>query len=377
MNNNCEKKLIYILNYVHQSDSQHFVHVMRLLKELECRCQWDVKLLSEKGGEGTKIVHGKEVTYLSENGKYRRIYALVTQLIKLRKRGYRTIFVRISQPAALTSAIMARVLKMKVVFWQSGTVHDWDSKNKGIKNIFNKIIVGSIVKLVDRFATGPESMLDYYKATLDVPSNKLMLLYNDIDVMRFVPSSKVHNQEKIRLLIVHRFSPVRQTTIYMPAIIEILNAECARGISFELTMIGEGPEIEELKEQAKKAISGVNINFLGATPNNTIQKHYKTADLFLMPSYREGFPRVIIEAMAMGLPIVATDAGGTKDIVGANQLKYIVPRDDPEAFARRVVELVSNQEMREKISQENIIHVQRYATPLVADMYDRELSRLL
>jgi glycosyltransferase involved in cell wall biosynthesis len=374
---NKEKKLIYILNYVHQFDTQHFVHVIQLLKELELRCKWDVKLLSEKGGEGTKVVHGKEVKYLSKNGKYIRLYSLVMQLVELRSKGYRVIFVRISQPAALTSAIVAKILRMKVVFWQSGTVHDLDKNNTTIKNYFNQIIIKLIIYNIDKFATGPESMIDYYNKTLKISQNKLLLLYNDIDLKRFLPIKKINQSKIIKLLIVHRFSPVRQTTIYFPAIIEKLNSKIATGVSFELTMIGEGPEIVELKEQAKIASIGVKIDFLGATPNSLIQKYYAEADLFLMPSYREGFPRVIIEAMAMRLAIVATDAGGTKDIVGPQQLKYIVSRDDPEAFASRMMELVMNKELREEISQENLFHVRRYATPIVADMYDRALSKLI
>ena len=92
-------KLVYILNYVDENDSQHFVHVMRLLASLSLR-GWDIVVLSEKGGEGTRQVMGCEVRYLSKNGGGMRIPRQVWEMIKLRRKGYRLVFVRITRPAA-------------------------------------------------------------------------------------------------------------------------------------------------------------------------------------------------------------------------------------------------------------------------------------
>lgn len=378
MNILSKKKLVYVLNYVHPSDVQHFVHVMALLRTLEERFGWEITLLSEKGGEGIQVVHGKEVCYLSRNGKISRLLSLATALTALRRDGYRLVFVRISKPAALVSSIVGKMLGMRVLYWQSGTIHDWDNNNPLIKRFFDNLLNISIVALIDRFVTGPESMLDYYEHTLGVPRRKLTLLYNDIDLDRFYPVIQSPRKEgPVKLLMVHRFSPVRQTGFYFPAMIQKLNLAAAEGLSFVLLLVGEGPELPLLKEQAKAVIPGVTVQFIGAVPNSQIQNYYAEADLFVMPSYREGFPRVMIEAMAMGLPAVATDAGGTRDIVGPRQLEYIVSRDDPDAFAQRLVDLACDEEARRIIGEENLLHVQRYSTPVVADMYDRALSALL
>lgn len=372
------KKLVYVLNYVHPSDVQHFVHVMALLRTLEERCGWEIALLSEKGGEGVQVVHSKEVRYLSRNGKASRLIALATALAELRRDGYRLVFVRISKPAALVSSIVGKVLGMRVLYWQSGTIHDWDNNEPFIKRLFDNLLNTSIVALIDRFVTGPESMLDYYERALGVPRRKLTLLYNDIDLDRFYPEVQSPRKEgPVKLLMVHRFSPVRQTGLYFPAMIKKLNLAAAEGLSFVLLLIGEGPELPLLKKQAEAAVPGVTVQFIGAVPNSQIQNYYAEADLFVMPSYREGFPRVMIEAMAMRLPAVATDAGGTRDIVGPRQLEYIVSRDDPDAFAQRIVDLACDEEAQRAVGEENLVHVQRYSTPVVADMYDRALSALL
>jgi glycosyltransferase involved in cell wall biosynthesis len=372
------KKLVYILNYVHPFDVQHFVHVMALLRTLEDRCGWEVTLLSEKGGVGCQIVHGKEVRYLSRNGKIFRLAKLAIELVRLRRNGYSLVFVRISKPAALISAIIGKALGMRVLYWQSGTIHDWDKGKPFVKRLADMAIYKAIVSLIDRFVTGPESMIDYYEQVLKVPRPKLRLLYNDIDLSRFCPVEyPLRDKYVTKLLIVHRFSPVRQTTLYFPEIIRMLSVAAQNGRIFMITLIGEGPELRLLKQQAQNSMSNIIIKFLGSVPNSQIQRYYAESDLFVMPSYREGFPRVMLEAMAMQLAIVATDAGGTRDIVGPCQLDYIVSRDDPHDFAKRVVELACEPDVRRQIGEENLLRVQRYSTPVVANMYDHELSALL
>ena len=379
LKNQNARKLVYVLNHIDQSDAEHFFHIIALLDELERRCGWKVMLLSEKGGSGIKTVCGREVHYLTSNGKIKRLFLLALALARLRSQGYRLSFVRISKPAAIISGLVGRVLGMRVLYWHSGAIHDWDKqKSKPLRRMFDEFVDQGIVSLVHLFVTGPESMLDYYEKTLRVPKRKLALLYNDVSVERFRPKYENRSDpDEVRLLIVHRLSPVRQTSIYFPYIVDQLNTAAVSGKKFLLNVIGEGPELTLLQQQSREANVNLTINFLGAIPNPKIQDYYGMADLFLMPSYREGFPRVMLEAMAMGLPIVATDAGGTLDIVGHNQRKYIVSRDDPRGFAQMLVALAGDADARQTLSAENICFVERFSTPVVADMYDRTLCELL
>lgn len=372
------KKLVYILNYVHPMDTQHFVHVMALLRTLEDRCGWEVTLLSEKGGEGTQVVHGKQVRYLSRNGRFIRLIALVGALVKLRRNGNRLIFVRISKPAALVSAIVGKLLGMRVLYWQSTANYDLDRHKPVIRRLRDDMAMKCIGWGVDRFVTGPEFMLRYYEDNYRIGKNKLLLLYNDVDLSRFTPpASSPKNSEYLRILFVHSLSPSKRATLYFPAIIDRLNNLAAQGRRINLDIVGDGPERNEIEKQIKAARGPFSVRMLGAVANTELPKYLAETDIFIMPSYREGMPRALMEAMAMRLPAVATDAGGTRDIVGSRQLEYIVSRDDPEAFAQRLADLACDPVACKEIGEENFSHVQRYSTPLVADMYDRALSSLL
>lgn len=372
------KKLVYVLNYVHPSDAQHFVHVMALLRTLEERCGWEVTLLSEKGGEGVQVVHGKEVRYLSRNGKFSRLVALAAALAKLRRNGYRLVFVRISKPAALASAIVGKALGMRVLYWQSTANYDLDRHKPLIKRLRDDMAMACIKWGIDRFVTGPEYMLSYYEKNYLIRQNKLLLLYNDVDLTRFMPPAASRASDGVlKILFVHSLSPSKNAVLYFPRIIERLNKLATEDQRIALDLIGDGPERNQIAEQIKAAKGFFSIRMLGAVANTDLPQHLAGADIFIMPSYREGMPRALMEAMAMRLPAVATDAGGTRDIVGPRQLEFIVSRDDPDAFAQRLVDLACDSEARRQIGDENILQVQRYSTPVVADMYDRALSALL
>ena len=372
------KKLIYIVNYVYASDVQHFVHIIELVRTLETQCGWEVTLVSEKGGDGVKVVNGKEVNYLSRNGKFSRLLKLLFLLAKLRLKGYRLVFVRISKPAAIISALAGKILGMRVLYWQSTANYDLDRRKPIARRMLDDIAITFIKIAVDRFVTGPEFMLRYYEENYNIPKSKLLLLYNDIDLKRFAPNNnRNRSADIIKIIFVHSLSPSKNAVLYLPAIIDRLNQLADKGKKIELEMIGDGPQRNQIADQVKAARGTFKIQMLGAVANVDLPKYLADAHIFIMPSYREGMPRALMEAMAMSLPAVATDAGGTRDIVGKRQLECIVPRDDPEAFAQRLVELVCDPVARLQIGEENLIHVQRYSTPVVADMYARELGNLL
>ncbi len=101
-----------------------------------------------------------------------------------------------------------------------------------------------------------------------------------------------------------------------------------------LDIIGEGPEAARLKDQAARAGLAPAVRFLGSLPYDAVLDSMESADIFCLPSRREGFPLVALEAMAAGLPVVGTDIGGTREIVKRPELGTIVPPGDADALAR-------------------------------------------
>jgi len=375
-----DKKLIYVMNHYSNKSVQHFYHIVNLLIAMADKGV-KIALVIEKCDDIPSISHKNiEVICQKQKNKAKRVLELCSILKGLIKRGYSKIFIRITLNSTIISIIEGKLHGAQTYYWQSGMTYEVDKD----KTLFNRIKwimfsyskVWFVKKFVDFFVTGPESMIDYYVKVVKVNKDKMLLLYNDIDIERFsLPSIEekqavrkelgFSNSEKI-ILMVHRLSPVRKTDMYIPYIFE---TEKLKELNAYLLIIGDGPERPILEKLISDSPARDRIKLLGAKPNSEIAEYYKAADFFINPSYTEGFPRVVIEAMASGLPVVATDAGGTIDIFGEMQKKYIVDKSNKEEFREKLLELIIDREALNELSQENLEIVKKYSTDVVSKMY--------
>jgi glycosyltransferase involved in cell wall biosynthesis len=130
----------------------------------------------------------------------------------------------------------------------------------------------------------------------------------------------------------------------------------ATGVAFRLEIMGQfiSPEFKD-QVQARVADLGLNeqITFLGMLTGDAKFAAYARADVFCMPTHyeREAFPVVLLEAMAYGLPIVATEWRGIPSIVTDGETGFLVATRDPEAVADRLAKLAKNTELREQLGQ--------------------------
>lgn len=378
-----KKKLVYILNHYSESSSQHFFHVLNLLEKI-AQQGVSIKLIIEKS-EGIPQVFNSniEINCLSNKGMM-RLVELFWLIFELRKKGYNKLFVRISNWGAIIAILNSFLWKLEVYYWHSGTVFEFDKEQKlnykKIKWFFSsKLPFILIKKYVTYFVTGPESMKEYYANIVGVKEAKIKILYNDIDLDRFCRLEKVNlniikkylriSTEKKVILFVHRFSPVRKTKMYVYQTLEKFFSE-KQFQNYLFFFIGDGIDKDEIEQEIKSLYFGEKVHFLGALPNAEVHKYYQVADIFINPTHAEGFPRVLIEAMACGLPVVTTNAGGIKDIIGIKQSQYMSDINDPSQFANNLIRMAYLSESeRDLIINENLHTVEKYSTENVAKMY--------
>ena len=188
-------KLIYIVNHYSQNQNSHFYHIPRLLEEI-ASLGVEIVLVIEKA-DGKPEFQNSNIRVITQNyaNPLKRMVNLFLILKNLQKQGFKKIFVRISQNAALTALITTKLYGGEVYYWQSGTTHIVKKSHisciKAVKEIIKSDFPFYLVKKwVDYFVTGPESMIDYYRDCVKVNKNKLLLLYNDVDLKRFFPISE-------------------------------------------------------------------------------------------------------------------------------------------------------------------------------------------
>jgi glycosyltransferase involved in cell wall biosynthesis len=115
----------------------------------------------------------------------------------------------------------------------------------------------------------------------------------------------------------------------------------------KLEIIGDGTEVKFLKHLALENNISNSVSFLGKFTD--VIPFYKRMDIFVLPSVLEGFGIVLLEAMASGIPIVATNVNGIKEVVIDMSCGILVPPRNPEAIANAVIRLIENPEVNRKL----------------------------
>jgi len=124
---------------------------------------------------------------------------------------------------------------------------------------------------------------------------------------------------------------------------------------WELRIVGTGDVTEELKAEAANSAQAERIVFTGKLSSGELAREYLGADLFVLPAIvdskgdTEGLGVVLIEAVAAGLPLVASDVGGIPDVVTDGETGLLVPEKDPVALARAFERLASDPALRAKV----------------------------
>lgn len=128
--------------------------------------------------------------------------------------------------------------------------------------------------------------------------------------------------------------------------IEAFGKLASEGQAFELLVAGDGPERSRLEQLATTVGLGNRIKMLG--PIEDVPALFATAHLAVHPSRSESLSNTILEAMAEGLPVVATDVGGTREILSHGQNGLLLPPNEPALLAAKVKELLESPSLREK-----------------------------
>jgi phosphatidylinositol alpha-1,6-mannosyltransferase len=134
-----------------------------------------------------------------------------------------------------------------------------------------------------------------------------------------------------------------------------------------LEVVGDGQLRAGLEAQAARLGLGARVRFLGALPpGEAVYRFLRTRAAFVQPSRTEGLPRSLLEAMAVGLPALATAVGGVPELLDADELVRV---DDAGALAQAIDRLAADPARRRRLAAENRQKVARYAaTPAQAEM---------
>jgi glycosyltransferase involved in cell wall biosynthesis len=172
-----------------------------------------------------------------------------------------------------------------------------------------------------------------YATEQGISASKLRVLWNGIDLARFAYHGPRPEGPAVA---VARLSPekdIRNLLQAVPHIIDVMPG-------FRLEIAGDGPCRAELMDLARELHLGEHVRFLGEVGD--VSALLGRASLFVLPSQSEGISLTILEAMARGLPVVATKVGGTPEVVEDGKNGLLVAARDPAALARGILHIAGN-----------------------------------
>jgi glycosyltransferase involved in cell wall biosynthesis len=203
-------------------------------------------------------------------------------------------------------------------------------------------------RLADAVVAVSDVTAEVARRNRECAPTKLHTITNGIDLGRFHPDPAARAQVRAELGIpaaawvvgtVGRLSPEKDQRLLVRAIAPLLRDEV------RLVLVGEGEENERLRRLAGSIGSGGYIHFLGA--RRDVPRVLAALDLFALPSRTEGLPLVLIEAMATGLVVVATEVGGIPTLIEPGVTGFLVGAGDADALAERLRALAFQREVAE------------------------------
>ena len=192
-------------------------------------------------------------------------------------------------------------------------------------------------------------------AAQGIRQEKIAVLHNSVELPSAASDAARVQATRSRLgiapadrviLVVGRLSKEKAHADLVAALASLLQQKPE--LRVQLVILGEGPERANLEEAVRAAGLQAVVKMPGHV--NDVTEYYEIADLMAISSVSEGSPNVLLEAMAAGVPVVATAVGGIPEIAKDREQALLVPPRDPEAMARAIAVLLSDRATAEKLA---------------------------
>ncbi len=248
---------------------------------------------------------------------------------------------------ALEGILGAKLARIPgIVHAERGTIED---KERNV--VLQRFLWG----FADQVLSVSESHRKKVTNVIGFPHEKIKAIVNGVDTERFFPNPKIKEEIRKKLGLKNGNFCIGTVGSLRPVKNQLLLVNACKAIlphfdQVEVLIVGEGPLESQLKNEVKTLGLSEKIHFAGGQPN--IPEILNALDIFVLPSLSEGMPNVVLEAMACGIPTIATAVGGTPEVIEDGKNGILIASEDEPHLIRVLKELIQNQNQRQTIGIE-------------------------
>ncbi len=204
-----------------------------------------------------------------------------------------------------------------------------------------RVAFRSLARITERMFTVSTASRDLLARQVGLDPRSVGIIPNGVDTERFAPLAGGFRKRGVRLIVgsVGNLTPVKAQGLLVGAAAVL----AGRGLDIEVRIAGEGPEESRLREMATELGIGDRLNLPGRIED--IPAFLRDLDVFVLCSDSEAHPNALIEAMACGLPVVATRVGGIGEVLREGAVGRLIDRGDGEALAAAIEEIARDPEL--------------------------------
>lgn len=260
------------------------------------------------------------------------------------------LYPRLPSYIGIWGLIFAKVLRKPCFVWFGGDWAEyWVARKDTLLRRWGGRFIDAVHKQLVRdtvtFVTA-DSLYEKFKRVTD---HVYLMRTATLSEDQIVSESSAMQGEKIRILFVGQLEPVKGVKY----LLEGLSILLRDGHQACLTIVGEGDHRSEMERQIADLQLQEHVSLRGYVPwGDKLFNVYREADVFVLPSLMEGIPKVMVEAMASGVPVIATRVGGVESVVSHNVNGKLIEPRSPDAIVEAILDLRGNPKLRQAIIEQ-------------------------
>lgn len=253
--------------------------------------------------------------------------------------------------AAFYGGIIGRTLKIPVI---------WHCRVSERDPYFDFMLIRLVNRVIANSKATASRFPSYFQFKLDV-------VYNGFDLEwlkeSHITKPAVIKKNWISILVVSRVSRSKRHDVLLSAFEKIALSQK----NTHLICVGGKDHSdpawwEQLQERTINSPLSNRIHWIGAVDD--VRPWYRGASMMILPSANEAFGRVVVEAMASGVPVIATRSGGIPEIVTHMQNGILVPENNVEAISEAIMKLLQDESLKKRLAEEGLKHAERFSMDL-------------